>query len=150
MNDIPIIGAEEHVRKHVEMYFGPGGACAERIAAALVDTALRAGATRVESKTSEGWSLVQSNVDWLCGHKDRPSKGTPAWEHPTYFPELGANAPRFEVMVAIFSDAAITWTPSTQEPIKGTPAVLDEAMACHPMPPWCQRAVTFRFDGLQT
>ncbi|MEO0424207.1 MAG: hypothetical protein AAF184_17850 [Pseudomonadota bacterium] len=110
----------------------------------LVLTALVFGATRTETLVRDGWYVVRADLDWLAVGSSLAYRSQ-LWTQLRACPELGVNACRYEVMVKLFSSAAVTWAPGEVEYIVGGREAVAGIVDAYEAD-WCRRGVAFKFS----
>ena len=125
-NDLKPLNVDEHIIKAQNMYFGSGGATAERICANIMEGALFLGSEEILTKVVGEWHCICGTPDWFF-LADIPYKDpTLLIKEICGFPEAGVNHFRFEVMVRVFSKRAFSYANGEVENISGVPLAEEE------------------------
>ena len=137
---------EETIRERPELFFGPLGPSAERIASDIASDALIMGSSSVHCWKNGDWWFISADIDWLNQPNQTGVNSENAFETIWGMPEAGDNFFWHSVFARVYGSATATSTNGIAVLIKGEQDSLEEfrSLTAHSLPQ--ERIIGFRFQ----
>ena len=139
--------SDDILRERPELFFGPNGPTARKIASDISSDALMMGCTSVHCWTVKDWWFVAGDVDWFNVPNMGGVSPDNAFDSIWGMPEAGQNFFWHTVFAKIYGAETATSAGGTALLVKGEPSSLSTFESLIVEAPHQERIVGFRFSA---